>query len=149
MKNWWIRFGCFLTGYNYNTVRNSSEVAAKAVKRYTAAMVIVCILWSFIGYTFTQRYLQANLLGCIAGAAIAVVIIVQIERQIILSMHPNAGLFIFRGCLALMMALLGAVIIDQIILKQDIELEKISYVQKRVDDVLPSRTNELKKQILH
>jgi len=147
MRNWWIRFGCFLTGYNYGIVRNSSEVAAKAVKRYTAAMLIVCILWSFIGYTFTQRYLQANIWGCIAGATIAVVIIVQIERQIILSMHPNAGLYIFRGCLALMMALLGAVIIDQIILKQDIELEKITYIQGRVDQVLPSKTNELKSQI--
>lgn len=148
MGNWWIRFGCFLTGYNYGIVRNSSEVAAKAVKRYTAAMVIVCILWSFIGYTFTQRYLQSNLTGCVAGALVAVIIIIQIERQIILSLHPSVGLYIFRGCLALMMALIGAVIIDQIILKQDIELEKISYIGKRVDEILPSKTRELQNQIL-
>jgi hypothetical protein len=147
MRNWWIRFGCFLTGYNYNIIRNSSEVAAKAVKRYTAAMLIVCILWAFIGYTFSQRYLEASLIGSIAGGALAVIIIVQIERQIILSMNPNRGLFIFRGFLALMMSLIGAVIIDQIILKQDIELEKIQYISKKVDDLLPSKTNELKNQI--
>lgn len=147
LRNWWIRFGCFLTGHNYAIVHNSSEVAAKSVKRYTSAMLIVCILWSFVGYTFTKRYLEGSVLACIAGAVIAVVIIVQIERQIILSMHPSKGLFIFRGCLALMMSILGAVIIDQIILKQDIELEKISYVTEKVDALLPSKTKELKDQI--
>ena len=147
MRNWWIKFGCFLTGYNYNIIRNSSEVAGKAVKRYTAAMLIVCILWAFIGYTFSHRYLEASLTGSIAGAAIAVIIIVQIERQIILSMHPNRGLYIFRGLLAFMMALIGAVIIDQIIMKQDIELEKIQYISKKVDELLPSKTSELKNQI--
>lgn len=148
MRNWWIRFGCFLTGYNYRIVMNSSEMAAKAVKKYTAAMVIVCILWAFVGYAFTRRYLEGSPLQCLAGGTLAVIIIVQIEKQIILTMSPNIGLYIFRGCLALMMALLGAVIIDQIILKQDIELEKISYIDKRVDLLIPSKTRELKNQIL-
>lgn len=148
MKNCWIRFGCFLTGYNYIIVRNSSEVASKAVKRYTSALIIVCIIWAFVGYTFTSRYLEGNLFVSITGAIIADIIIIQIERQIILSVSPNKGLYIFRGLLALMMATLGAVIIDQIILKQDIELEKLSYIDKRVNSLLPSKTLELKNQIL-
>ncbi len=45
MKHPWIRFGCFLTGYNYSILRNCSEAAFKSVKKYTAAMLIVCILW--------------------------------------------------------------------------------------------------------
>jgi len=147
MKNWWIRFGCFLTGYNYHIVNSSSEVAAKAVKRYTAALLIVMILWAFVGYTFTQRYLEGSLMSSIFGACIAVVIIIQVERQIILSVHPTKKLFIARGMLAFMMALLGAVIIDQIILKQDIELEKPNYVSKRVNELLPDKTAELKTQI--
>jgi hypothetical protein len=146
MRNWWIRFGCFLTGYNYSIVYNSSEVAAKAVKRYTAAMLIVCILWAFVGYTFTQRYLHGSSLECVAGAIIAIIIVVQIERQIILATHQNAGLYIFRACLALMMALIGAVIIDQIILKEDIDLEKIDYIDKKAAALLPTRTSDLNSQ---
>lgn len=147
MRNWWIKFGCFLTGYNYRIVSASSEMAAKAVKRYTAAMLIVCILWAFVGYTFTRRYLNGTTLSSIFGALIAVIIIVQIERQIILTMRRNRALYWFRGLLALLMALIGAVIIDQIILKQDIELEKIAYVENRVDSLLPSKTRVLKEQI--
>ncbi|WP_276482589.1 DUF4407 domain-containing protein [Paraflavitalea pollutisoli] len=147
MKNLWVRFGCFLTGYNYNILRGCSEAAFKAVKKYTAAMLIICILWFFIGVTFAQRYLTSNLTGSIVAGVIAVIIIVQVERQIILSLNPGKLLLVFRFCLALMMSILGAVIIDQILLEKDIELEKVTYISERVDKVLPSKTAELKDQI--
>jgi TM2 domain-containing membrane protein YozV len=147
MRNIWIRFGCFLTGYNYSIIRSSSEVAAKSVKKYTAAIVIVCILWFFIGFTFAHRYLQSGITGSVVAGILSVIIIVQIERQIVLSIHPSRWLLFFRSCLALMMAILGAVIIDQILLEKDIELEKVSYVSERVDSILPSKTFELKRQI--
>lgn len=147
MRNLWVRFGCFLTGYNYNILRGCSEAAVKAVKKYTAAMLIVCILWFFIGFTFAQRYLVVSIAGCVLAGIISVVIVVQVERQIILSINPSRLLLIFRSCLAFMMSILGAVIIDQILLEKDIELEKVSYISIRVDEILPSKTSELKNQI--
>lgn len=147
MKHLWIRFGCFITGYNYNILRNCSEAAFKSVKKYTAAMLIVCILWFFIGFTFAHRYLSLSLPGCILAGILATVIIVQIEKQIILSINPSRLLLIFRGCLAFMMSILGAVIIDQILFEKDIEIAKISYVSEKVDRILPSKTEELRKQI--
>ncbi|PZR06082.1 MAG: DUF4407 domain-containing protein [Flavobacterium psychrophilum] len=147
MRNWWIRFGCFLTGYNHAIVRQSSEVSAKAVKRYTSAILIVCIIWSFIGYTFTQRYLHGGLTGSIIGSVVLVIIIVQIERQIVLSVNPTKWLYLSRGVIAIMMAIIGTIIIDQIIFKEDIELEKITFIQNRVDKALPPKTKELELQI--
>ena len=147
MKNWWIRFGCFLIGYNYNIVRNSSEISAKAVKRYTSALMIVCILWSFIGYTFTNRYVHGGPVGSIVGAVVFVILIIQIERQIILAINPSTLLYIFRGVIAFMMAIIGAIIIDQIIFKEDIELEKITSIEERVKKALPPKTEELRGQI--
>lgn len=147
MKNWWIKFGCFLIGYNCGIVRNSSEVVAQSVKRYTAALMIVCILWSFIGLSFTSRYLHGGTWGSILGALIFVVIIVQIERQIILSINPSKWLYVFRGLLAAMMAIIGAIIIDQIIFKEDIDLEKITFIEARVKKALPPKTEQINKQI--
>ncbi|AXY73610.1 DUF4407 domain-containing protein [Paraflavitalea soli] len=148
MRNLWVRFGCFLTGYNYQILQGCSEAAFKAVKKYTAAMLIVCILWFFIGFTFAQRYLGSSIGGSVAAGIIAIIIIVQVEKQIILSIHPGKWLLIFRFCLAFMMSILGAVIIDQILLEKDIELEKVSYNSKRVDLILPSKTAELRSQIM-
>ncbi|SHL14244.1 protein of unknown function [Chitinophaga jiangningensis] len=147
MKHLWIRFGCFMTGYNYSILRNCSEAAFKAVKKYTAAILIVCILWFFIGFTFAHRYLALSLPGCVLAGAISIIIIVQVEKQIILSIHPNRLLVIFRGCLAAMMSILGAVIIDQILFEKDIEIQKISYISEKVDRILPSKTEELRKQV--
>jgi hypothetical protein len=147
MKNWWLRFGCFLIGYNYNIIRNCSEISAKAVKRYTAAVLIVCILWSFIGFKFTNQYLQQGIVGSVIGAIIFVVIIIQIERQIILTITENKILFYFRGLLAILMALIGSIILDQIIFKDDIELEKITSIEQTVKKTLPGKTEELRNQI--
>lgn len=147
MKHLWIRFGCFMTGYNYGILRNCSEAAFKSVKKFTAAMLIVCILWFFIGFTFAHRYLSLGLPGCLLAGILSTVIIVQVEKQIILSLNPSRWLFTSRFVLALIMSFLGAVIIDQILFENDIKNEKISYVSERVDKLLPSKTEELRKQI--
>jgi hypothetical protein len=147
MSNWWIKFGCFLTGYNYRIVKNCSEIAAKAVKRYTSALLIVCLLWSFIGYSFTERYLSGSVPASLGGAILFVIIVIQIERQIILSVNPGKLLYISRGLIALAMAIIGAVIIDQIIFNEDIELEKITFIEARVNRALNAKTHELRSQI--
>ncbi|HTI90536.1 MAG TPA: DUF4407 domain-containing protein [Puia sp.] len=147
MRNWWIKFGCFLTGYNYGIVNVSSEATAKSVKRYTSALLIVCVLWFFIGYVFVQRYMYGTPLGSFAGGVIMTFIVIQIERQVILSIDPPKLLYWARGLIAALMAILGSVIIDQIIFKDDIEIEKITYLNQRVDDALPPKTNQIRSQI--
>ncbi|GGI52199.1 hypothetical protein GCM10011425_34110 [Mucilaginibacter galii] len=147
MKNWWTKFGCFLTGYNYNILMASSEVAMKALKRYTSAMLIVCVLWSFIGFVFTDRYLSGGIWGSLLGGGVLCFIIIQIERQIILSTNVNKLMYYFRVIIALAMGLIGSIIIDQIIFQKDIELGKIETLNKKVSRILPERAKELKSQI--
>ncbi len=149
MKNWWIKLGCFLTGYNYQIMSNSSEVAIRVVKRYTSALIIVCLLWLFIGYSFANRYLHCGIIGSLISALCFVTIIVQIERQIILSNNVNSWLKTSRIFIAILMAFIGSLIIDQIIFKEDIELEKTTFIQKRVDKALISKTAELRYQIVN
>lgn len=146
-KNWWLRFGCFLTGYNYQLVTGSSEVAVKSVKRNTSALLIVCILWAFIGYTFASRYLKCNVLPSLVGALVMCVVVVQIERQIILATRPDRMLYIFRSVIAVVMALLGSIIMDQIIFKEDIERAKTASMDNEVDSLVQKRTAALQKQI--
>jgi len=147
MKNWWARFGCFLTGYNYNILMASSEVAMKALKRYTSAMLIICVLWSFIGFVFTDRYLNSGIGGSILGGIVLCFIIIQIERQIILSTNVNKLMYYFRVVIALAMGLIGSIIIDQIIFQKDIELGKIETLNEKVNKILPERAKEIKSQI--
>ena len=147
MKNWWLKLGCFLTGYSYPIVMGSSEVAVKTVKRTTSALLIVCILWSFIGYTFTERYLKGSPAGSIAGGVIMCIIVIQIERQIILAMNVRWPLLLFRTIIAIIMAVIGSIIVDQLIFREDIQLQKIQSIDDKVQVILPARVKDLKAQI--
>lgn len=110
-------------------------------------MLIVSCVWAFVGFSFTQRYLHTTPWGAAAGAAMMVMIVIQIERQIILSLNPTRLLYFSRFLIALLMAVLGAVVVDQIIFKDDIELEKMSFIQARVDSIVERRTKDLRMQI--
>lgn len=147
MRNKWIRFGCFLTGTNYRILDSCSEMSKKRLLKYTSALLIICLLWMFIGWTFTERYLKGTWLESTAGAIILIFLIIQIERQVILSSKDNHGLKIFRTIIAFAMAMIGTVIIDQIVFKDDINKEKLVMMGKEIDTILPGRERELKQQI--
>jgi hypothetical protein len=146
MKDRWIRFGCFLTGYKYEVLQGCSEIAHRAVKRYTAALLIICILWAFIGYSFVSRYLEAEWYYSLIGAVLFVLIILQVERQIILSDTRGNAKYIIRGFIAVIMAVIGSVIIDQIIFREDIKHKESYELNAQVDSLLPARERELKAQ---
>lgn len=143
----WLRFGCFITGYNYNIVRDCSELSMKRVIRFTSSLLIICLLWAFIGIAFTARYLQGTWYSCLAGMLIMVFIVVQIERQIILARKKNPLLGLFRVTLAVAMAMIGTVIIDQFIFKDDIDKRKLMSMDEEVNRIFPGRSEELKRQI--
>lgn len=143
----WLKIGCFVTGYNYSILKNCSEVAKKTVKKYTAAMVIMCLLWGLIGYSFANRYLHSSSLASVASALLFMLVIIQIERQVIMQTIKNNSLQLFRAVIAIMMALIGSLIIDQIIFKDDIELEKEQFINNKVEKIYPARAAIRQKQI--
>jgi len=139
MTNWWTKIGCFLTGWNINILETCTESSRKQLKKYTSAILILIILWAFIGYSFAERYVQAPWWGSLITAIFFVVIIVQIERQIILTVGKNHTLATFRLIIAFIMAIIGSAIIDQIIFKDDISKKMIEIVDKQVTEQLPNR----------
>lgn len=147
MRNRWIRFGCFLTGFNYGVIRSCSELSTKRVIKYTSALLIVCLLWSFIGFGFTNRYLKGEWYACLIASLIMIFLVIQIERQIILSSKDNRLLYFSRLVIALSMALIGTVIIDQVLFKDDINKKKIMTMDEDVKKIFPGRAEELRKQI--
>lgn len=136
---WWIKLGCFLTGWNYNILRNCTEASNKALKKYTASLIILIIIWGGIGYSFADRYVGAPWWGSVISAFIFIVVIIQIERQIILTVGANKLTSIFRVFIAVIMSILGAAIVDQIIFKNDIERKLVELRDNDVRILLPTR----------
>ncbi|MDF1573301.1 MAG: DUF4407 domain-containing protein [Bacteroidales bacterium] len=147
MKNFWLKIACSLTGYDYTIMKNVSSASTKTVKKYLSALLIISITWGFIGFSFTKRYLQASDLVSSLVAFVMVIIVIQIERQIILTTGRKRGAYIFRIIIALVMAVIGSVIIDQVIFKEDIEKKKISDIQAAVNSTLTEKTLQLEAEI--
>jgi hypothetical protein len=146
-KDVWLKFGCFITGYNYQIILNSSEASAKYVKKNLAAFLIISILWGFIGYSFAQRYTHLKTLGAIIVSSIMVIIVVQVERQITMTLHNSKLAVFFRITIGIVMALIGSIILDQTIFKDDIEKRNISLIEEEINRIMPIRSKEIDAQI--
>jgi hypothetical protein len=143
----WIKFGCIITGWNSKILVNCTESSHKALKKYTSSMLILMILWAFTGYCFADRYVNAPWWGCVIVSIIFVVIVIQIERQIILTVGKNRGVGVIRVLLAIIMAVLGSTIIDQIIFGDDVDKEMIDIRTEEVNRIAPARQIVIQAEI--
>ena len=144
---WWIKVGCFLTGWNSRILAQCSEASYKHLKKYTAALLILIILWGFTGFCFAQRYIGAPLWGCVLSALIFIIIVIQIERQIILTVGTNWWGAGFRVFIAIIMSILGSTILDQIIFGDDIKRKMVEITDRQVQEQLPLRLNVIDEKL--
>lgn len=130
------RIFCFLLGWDWKILNQCTPASRKALRKYGSALVIIMALWAFIGYNIADRYFDTNVLGAILSALAFSCLIWFVERVIILS-GKNWGIGIIRGLMALCMAAIGAIIIDQMMFYKDIEQGKIDYITAKVNSELP------------
>ncbi len=147
MKNILLKLACSIIGYNYDILKSCSEGSHKALKKYFSAIILISILWCLIGFNFYQRYLHGDNFTSLIAGVIMVVAIIMIERQIILTVQKNWFGFIFRALIGVVMALIGSVIIDQIIFKDDVEKKMMRKIETEVDTLLSYRVKEIESQI--
>lgn len=145
--NFGIKFGCFLTGWNTEVLKQCSEASYKHLKKYTSALLILILMWGFTGYCFAERYVHAPVYGCIAAAFVFVMIVIQIERQIILTVGANKSVFVFRMFIAIIMSIIGSSIVDQVIFGKDIERQMVEITDRQVQEQLPMRLNVINSRL--
>ena len=132
---------CFLIGWKPTILQNCREVSYATLKRYVAAIVILSIIWGIIGWNFADNYLAIkSWYGKAITSVFFIAVIVFIERYIILSHGTLATLRIFRIFLAVLMAVLGSTIFDQIIFQNDIKVQMKEIRTEQINAEIPKRT---------
>lgn len=137
--SWWIKFGCKLTGWNENVLGQCSEASKSQLNKYTSALLILMIVWSIIGFCFAQRYIGLPVWGCALVSMVFVTIIVMIERQILLAIHPTKMLATFRLVIAIVMAVVGSTIFDQTMFGKDIDKQMADTIEQQTADLTQKR----------
>lgn len=115
-----LKLYCCITGDDYNTLANDTLKSKKKVALFAWSIVIPVILWFLCGFLLVTKILNGSIASALATAIVLSVIVLVIERSIILS---NGGKFIaiFRLALAIFVAFIGALIVDEIIFEKDID----------------------------
>ena len=142
------KMGCSIIGWNYKILRECGEASFRALKRYISAIVILAVIWGTIGYCFADRYIGIeSVFAKICVAAVFITIIVCIERFIILHVGNLGFTGVMRFVLALLMAVLGSTIFDQIIFKNDVEVKMKEIRDEQINTAIPIRMKYLDEDI--
>jgi len=133
LGDFWVKLGCFLSGYSYTLISGSSEASRKVVRKLTSAFLLISFIWFSVGYLLCTRYfVRGNELAGIAAGIAAVVLVINIERTIVLSTKVSALSGGLRFLLAIIVALIGATVIDQVIFESDVEKYKKDHMYEAI-----------------
>lgn len=146
--NWWIKLGCKLTGWSSSVLSQCSEASKTQLSKYTSALLILMIVWSITGFCFAQRYIGLPIWGCILVSLVFVTIVVMIERQILLALHPTKKLATFRLFIAIIMAIVGSSIFDQTMFGKDIDKQMADTIELQTADLTQKRVSNIDSKLM-
>lgn len=146
--NWWIKFGCKLTGWSSSVLAQCSEASKTQLSKYTSALLILMIVWSITGFCFAQRYIGLPVWGCILVSLVFITIVIMIERQILLALHPTKKLATFRLVIAIIMAIVGSSIFDQMMFGKDIDKQMADTIELQTADLTQKRVSNIDSKLM-
>lgn len=142
------KIGCLLIGWNSHILKECGESSRRMLRKYVSSIIILSIIWGIIGYCFSERYMGVDsTVGKCFTSAIFITIIICVERYIILSGKLSKWAVFFRLGIALIMAILGSAIIDQIIFKNDVEYKMKGVKTRMINEEVESRNIQINKEL--
>lgn len=141
--NWWLKFGCKLTGWSFDVLAQCSEASRCQLSKYTSALIILILIWSVTGFCFAQRYIGLPFWGCCLVSVFFITIVIMIERQIILTTEKSFSMLAFRVIIALVMAIVGSTIFDQTMFGKDIDKQMANTIEIQAADLATQRVHTI------
>lgn len=125
-----------------------SEASKTQLSKYTSALLILIIVWSITGFCFAQRYIGLPVWGCILVSLVFITIVIMIERQILLALHPTKRLVAFRFVIAIIMAIVGSTIFDQTMFGKDIDKQMAATIEHQTQALTQKRVSNIDSKLL-
>lgn len=132
-----LKFYCFITGDQYSMMVEDTPKSKQKVALMANALLLPVLVWAINGYLLTRQVLMTSLGVALFTSFICAFVIFLVERTIIMS-TTSEGMKQFRIVLGVCVALLGALALDEVIFKSDIDhqinIDKEQYVVKRATE---------------
>ncbi|SFV32602.1 DUF4407 domain-containing protein [Thermoflavifilum thermophilum] len=149
LTQFWDLWCCFLTDHRYPIAKEAGPRTMHQIWKYALGVMLVMGLWFFVGYFFSMQYLGLTRGKAIIGGIFMLVVIWFVERMIIHSQIKRffSRIAIFRTVLAFLMSLVGSVILDQMLFKEDIQQARQKYIELQIQQLIPYRMQLIDEHI--
>jgi len=142
-----LKFYCFLTGDDYNIVKDSTPLSIKKIKLYAIGLIIPVILWAVQSYLLVTEVMRKDIPTAILVMIVCVVLIFAIEKSIIMS-NGSKYIAVFRVILGLTIAVIGSIILDEVVFKNDIDVQFADDKRESIENSMESIKNDLNVKIM-
>lgn len=114
-----LKISCAITGDDYSMVRLDTPKSKKKVNAMASAVFIPVMMWFINAYLLMRYIMDSEVVTALVTAFICSLLIFMIERNIVMS--KGAAAAATRIILGFVIAILGAVSLDEVIFKKDID----------------------------
>ena len=121
MKNIVLKLSSLLLGETYDDLKRETTKSKQKVMLYGTLLIMIMLLWFINGYLITNQILNYPNKQAIIVGIISAFIVYTIELTIIRMSKVSILSTIIRLLMALIIAFIGSLSIDEIIFKADIE----------------------------
>lgn len=149
-----LKLFCLITGDNYQMVKNETPNSRKKVSVMATVLFIPVILWFINGYFLVNEILEGSFYNALLAGAIMSFIIFLIERAIVMATN-SILMSVFRIMLGFIIACLGAIVLDEIVFKEDIaqqmvEIKMATHLahQSKTDSLYMAELDRLQKEVV-
>ena len=97
--NWWIKFGCKLTGWSSEVLAQCSEASRCQLNKYTSALLILILIWGITGFCFAQRYIGLPVWACGFVSLFFITIVIMIDVRLSLQTAKPLSCWLFEELL--------------------------------------------------
>lgn len=115
-----LKFYCFITGDDYNTLVNDTLKSKKKVTLFAWSIAVPVMIWFFCGLLLVTKIINGTLMSALITAFVVSAIVFVIERSMILS-NGGKAVAAFRIILDVFVSFIGALIVDEIVFENDID----------------------------
>jgi len=130
-----LHFFSFVTGNDYNMLKNETPASRIKVSAMGTALFIPVIIWFINGYFLITEIMNGPIYQAIITGAIFAVLIFIVDRSLLMATNSKF-LALFRILLGLVISILGAIILDEIVFKDDIEQQMMEIKNESTMDYL-------------
>lgn len=128
-----LPLACRITGDEYPRLAQSTPESRRKVLAMAVALLVPTLVWTGASFMLAFSVLKASVWASLLTAVVAGTIVFSIERLIVMA-RGNGWLVFFRILVGMCTALLGAVVVDEVVFAADIDqqmqVEKQTWVKR-------------------